>query len=116
MPLAVLAIVGATFCVLVHNTELPEETTQRLLTEAASKGGKSHLTNESIIDTLNLMLMYVPNDRVKIWEEYTALTRHNLAYKKWIEEMDAVFSRDVSDDTLRKILRDPFLTTTDHTK
>ena len=116
LPLITFALVGVTFCVLVYNTELPGEMAQRLLTEAASKEGKSHLTNESILSTLEIMLSFVPADRVKVWEEYTKLTRHNLAYKKWIEEMDIVFSHDVSDDTIRKIMRDPFLKTTDHTK
>jgi len=77
---------------------------------------KSHLTNESIIDTLEHMMLLVPEDRVKRWEQNTRIVRHNLAYKKWIEEMDVVFSSDVSDNTIRKIMRDPFLKSTDYTK
>ena len=101
---------------LTYRYETTETLTIEELAQKYPVKSKSHLTNESIITALDVMLSFVPADRVKVWEKATALTRHNLAYKKWIEEMDDVFSRDVSDDTIRKIMRDPFLKTTDHTK
>ena len=109
-----LILAGVTIFLLTYRYE--ETLTLGEFLQKNPMSNKSHLTNESIIDTMNLMLLRVPNDRVKVWEEYTKLTRHNLAYKKWIEEMDVVFSVDVSDETIRKIMRDPFLKTTDHTK
>ena len=109
-----LTLVGVTIFLLTYRYE--ETLTLGEFLQKNPTGNKSHLTNESIIDNLNLMLLHVPEDRVKVWEKHTELTRHNLAYKKWIEEMDVVFSVNVSEDTIRKIMRDPFLTTTDHTK
>ena len=111
-----LALIGATIFLLTYRYETTETLTLEELAQKYPVKSKSHLTNESILSTLEIMLSFVPADRVKVWEKATALTRHNLAYKKWIEEMDTVFSHDVSDDTIRKIMRDPFLTTTDYTK